>query len=38
MGTISAFFAKLGFKDGLKYKPAYNPYTEPSLEVFAWHR
>jgi phenylalanyl-tRNA synthetase alpha chain len=21
----------------LKYKPAYNPYTEPSMEIFAYH-
>ncbi|TRX96473.1 hypothetical protein FHL15_002745 [Xylaria flabelliformis] len=22
---------------GLQYKPAYNPYTEPSMEIFAYH-
>jgi phenylalanyl-tRNA synthetase alpha chain len=21
----------------LRFKPAYNPYTEPSLEIFAYH-
>ncbi len=21
----------------LRFKPAYNPYTEPSMEIFAWH-
>jgi phenylalanyl-tRNA synthetase alpha chain len=26
----------LGLKD-LRFKPAYNPYTEPSLEIFAFH-
>ncbi len=22
--------------DEIKFKPAYNPYTEPSMEIFAW--
>lgn len=22
----------------LRFKPAYNPYTEPSLEIFAYHK
>ena len=21
----------------LRFKPAYNPYTEPSMEVFSYH-
>lgn len=21
----------------LRYKPAYNPYTEPSMEIFSYH-
>ncbi|KAI5172097.1 phenylalanyl-tRNA synthetase alpha chain [Nematocida sp. LUAm3] len=36
MGFMQAFFEKLGVKK-IKFKPAYNPYTEPSLEVFAYH-
>lgn len=36
MGIISTFYAKIGITD-LKYKPAYNPYTEPSLEIFGYH-
>lgn len=36
MGIISAFYKKIGIHK-LKYKPAYNPYTEPSLEVFGYH-
>eukprot|EP00042_Codosiga_hollandica_P053873 m.716108 g.716108 ORF g.716108 m.716108 type:complete len:494 (-) comp58794_c0_seq2:119-1600(-) len=36
MGTLEAFFKRLGIKN-LKFKPAYNPYTEPSLEVFSYH-
>ena len=36
MGLISVFFKKIGIKR-IKYKPAYNPYTEPSLEIFAFH-
>jgi hypothetical protein len=26
----------MGVKN-LRFKPAYNPYTEPSLEIFSWH-
>ena len=36
MGIISQFYKKIGITQ-LKYKPAYNPYTEPSLEVFGYH-
>ena len=36
MGIISVFFKKIGIKK-IKYKPAYNPYTEPSLEIFGYH-
>lgn len=30
------FFAKMGVT-GLRFKPTYNPYTEPSMEIFSWH-
>ena len=36
MGIISEFYKKIGITN-IKYKPAYNPYTEPSLEVFGYH-
>lgn len=36
LGIMKTFFAKIGIKQ-LKFKPAYNPYTEPSLEIFAYH-
>eukprot|EP00039_Didymoeca_costata_P018569 m.334027 g.334027 ORF g.334027 m.334027 type:complete len:516 (+) comp17272_c0_seq1:118-1665(+) len=36
IGILNLFFEKLGMKD-LKFKPAYNPYTEPSMEIFAYH-
>lgn len=36
IGMIEAFFKKIGM-DKLKFKPAYNPYTEPSLEIFSYH-
>ncbi|KRH94337.1 phenylalanine-tRNA synthetase, alpha subunit [Pseudoloma neurophilia] len=36
MGVLNDFFIKLGLKD-VSFKPTYNPYTEPSLEVFAYH-
>jgi len=35
IGMINSFFTKLGMKD-IKFKPAYNPYTEPSMEIFAY--
>ncbi|CAI2366998.1 unnamed protein product [Moneuplotes crassus] len=33
---FKVFFKKIGI-DKLKFKPAYNPYTEPSLEIFGYH-
>jgi phenylalanyl-tRNA synthetase alpha chain len=36
LGVMHTFFRKIGMKN-LKFKPAYNPYTEPSLEIFAFH-
>ncbi|EIW71074.1 phenylalanine-tRNA ligase, alpha subunit [Tremella mesenterica] len=33
---MQEFFAKTGNRK-LRFKPAYNPYTEPSMEVFSWH-
>nr|XP_025042866.1 phenylalanine--tRNA ligase alpha subunit [Pelodiscus sinensis] len=37
MGTLREFFTKLGITQ-LRFKPAYNPYTEPSMEVFSYHQ
>ncbi|GAB1610043.1 phenylalanine--tRNA ligase alpha subunit-like [Argonauta hians] len=36
MGVIHKFFSKLGMTK-LRFKPAYNPYTEPSMEIFSYH-
>ena len=36
IGVIKVFFNKIGIPD-VKFKPAYNPYTEPSLEIFGYH-
>ncbi|GKT19677.1 Phenylalanine--tRNA ligase alpha subunit, partial [Aduncisulcus paluster] len=36
MGVIRAFFAAQGITD-ISFKPAYNPYTEPSMEIFCYH-
>lgn len=36
MGVLKAFFEKLGISQ-LRFKPAYNPYTEPSMEIFSYH-
>ncbi|KAG8746856.1 Phenylalanyl-tRNA synthetase, beta subunit, cytoplasmic [Ceratobasidium sp. 414] len=37
IGFMQTFFRKMGVDD-LRFKPAYNPYTEPSLEIFAFHK
>ncbi|XP_050596219.1 phenylalanine--tRNA ligase alpha subunit isoform X2 [Bombus affinis] len=36
IGILYEFFKKLGIMQ-LKFKPAYNPYTEPSMEIFCYH-
>ncbi|KAL7419069.1 Phenylalanyl-tRNA synthetase, beta subunit, cytoplasmic [Cryptotrichosporon argae] len=36
IGFMKEFFAKTG-NHKLRFKPAYNPYTEPSMEVFSYH-
>ena len=36
MGVIREFFAKMGLSK-IKFKPTYNPYTEPSMEIFSYH-
>ncbi|WVF69528.1 phenylalanine-tRNA ligase, alpha subunit [Kwoniella sp. CBS 6097] len=40
LGNLIAFMQEFFSKTGnhkLRFKPAYNPYTEPSMEVFSWH-
>jgi len=36
IGILHEFFKKLGMEK-LRFKPAYNPYTEPSMEIFSYH-
>uniref|UniRef100_A0A914Z260 phenylalanine--tRNA ligase n=1 Tax=Panagrolaimus superbus TaxID=310955 RepID=A0A914Z260_9BILA len=36
IGLFTEFFRKCGIEN-LKFKPTYNPYTEPSMEIFAYH-
>mmetsp|Transcript_5002 Transcript_5002/g.7591 ORF Transcript_5002/g.7591 Transcript_5002/m.7591 type:complete len:562 (-) Transcript_5002:285-1970(-) len=36
IGIIKTFFENIGITK-LRFKPAYNPYTEPSMEVFGFH-
>jgi phenylalanyl-tRNA synthetase alpha chain len=36
LGFMRTFFSKMGLTN-LRFKPAYNPYTEPSMEIFAFH-
>ena len=36
MGTFEEFYAQFGITD-IQFKPHYNPYTEPSFELFGNH-
>ncbi|MCJ1309338.1 Phenylalanyl-tRNA synthetase, beta subunit, cytoplasmic [Agyrium rufum] len=36
IGFMEVFFGKMGIHK-LRFKPAYNPYTEPSMEIFGFH-
>lgn len=36
MGYVKEFYAKLGIKK-IKFKPTYNPYTEPSMECLGYN-
>jgi phenylalanyl-tRNA synthetase alpha chain len=35
LGTLKTFYHKMGF-DQIKFKPAFYPYTEPSVDVVVW--
>jgi len=35
MGVLEAFYKRLGLEQ-IRFKPAYNPYTEPSMEIFGY--
>lgn len=37
IGVLNEFFRKMGITE-LEFKPAYNPYTEPSMEIFCFHK
>eukprot|EP00758_Cryptobia_borreli_P005281 Tbor_TRINITY_DN4815_c0_g1::TRINITY_DN4815_c0_g1_i1::g.1376::m.1376/K01889/FARSA, pheS; phenylalanyl-tRNA synthetase alpha chain len=36
MHILEQFFRRIGVSN-LRFKPAYNPYTEPSMEIFGYH-
>lgn len=36
MHMLEQFFRRIGVEQ-LRFKPAYNPYTEPSMEIFGYH-
>lgn len=36
LGTLEAFYRKMGFEK-FQFRPAFFPYTEPSVEVYVWH-
>jgi phenylalanyl-tRNA synthetase alpha chain len=35
LGTLAAFYRKMGFEQ-FQFRPAFFPYTEPSVEVYIW--
>lgn len=35
LGTLRAFYEKMGFSR-FQFRPAFFPYTEPSVEIFVW--
>jgi phenylalanyl-tRNA synthetase alpha chain len=35
LGTLEAFYRKMGF-DKFQFRPAFFPYTEPSVEIFVY--
>jgi phenylalanyl-tRNA synthetase alpha chain len=35
IGVLQQFFERLGVSP-IRFKPAYNPYTEPSMEIFTY--
>ena len=35
LGTLEAFYRKMGFTK-FQFRPAFFPYTEPSVEIFVW--
>ncbi len=36
LGYLKQFYKKMGF-NSIRFRPAYFPYTEPSVEIDAWH-
>lgn len=36
IGVLQQFFDQLGLGSKLRFKPAFNPYTEPSMEIFSY--
>lgn len=36
LGTLAAFYRKMGFQQ-FQFRPAFFPYTEPSVEVYIWY-
>jgi len=36
LGYLKQFFGKMGFEK-VRFRPAYFPYTEPSVEIDLWH-
>jgi len=37
LGYLKEFYKKMGFEK-IRFRPAYFPYTEPSVEIDVWHK
>lgn len=37
LGYLKQFYQKMGFKE-IRFVPSYFPYTEPSVEIYVWHK
>lgn len=37
LGYLKEFYKKMGFEN-VKFVPSYFPYTEPSVEIYVWHK
>jgi phenylalanyl-tRNA synthetase alpha chain len=37
LGYLQEFYKKMGY-DKVKFVPSYFPYTEPSVEIYIWHK
>ncbi|CAI9105578.1 OLC1v1004526C1 [Oldenlandia corymbosa var. corymbosa] len=37
LGVLEEFFSRMGMSSKLRFKPAFNSYMEPNMEIFSYH-